>query len=174
MLLLTSTYAHSDEYKRWLSDIEYKLESTRMMHLAKTKQGATINAFTSDGCSGGLSAGWQLLASALEDFKLEFGKQPPWLHCCTKHDRAYWQGSTEEGFNKRLEADKQLQQCVIETGHIMKPELQKRFHLNEQQLDGLFETIAKVMFDAVRLGGRPCTPFAWRWGYGWPHCVLTF
>jgi hypothetical protein len=33
-----------------------------------------------------------------------------------------------------------------------------------------FRVIGDLMYFAVRAGGKPCSPFPWRWGYGWPNC----
>lgn len=38
--------------------------------------------FTTDGCSGGMSAIWRVL----------FKKPPPWEGDCTEHDESYWEG----------------------------------------------------------------------------------
>lgn len=70
---------------------------------------------------------------------------PPWEQCCVKHDLAYWRG----GFWKdRQEADLELMRCVKRHGH---------------------PVWAFLMFIAVRVGGSPLWPVAWRWGYGWQY-----
>ena len=89
-----------------------------------------INPFTTDGCS-------------------DFPDGTPthktlWLGCCTKHDKAYWQGGT---YNERREADKELRRCVANVGE---------------------PAIAALMLAGVRVGGSPYWPTRFRWGYGWP------
>ncbi len=69
-----------------------------------------------------------------------------WCECCFQHDVAYWQGGTER---QREDADIALKQCVLEkTGN---------------------KTLAKVMYDGVRLGGSPYFYNWYRWGYGWSY-----
>ncbi len=89
-----------------------------------------IDKFRTDGCS--------LFPNGT------FDSNALWLHCCTEHDRAYWQGGT---YNQRLEADQQLRQCVHDAGAPF---------------------IAQLMVEGVRLGGSPFFPTTYRWGYGWP------
>lgn len=68
-----------------------------------------------------------------------------WCDCCFEHDRAYWQGGTEE---ERLQADILLRECVrTKTGNA---------------------TLAETMYLGVRTGGGPAFPTWYRWGYGWP------
>jgi len=68
-----------------------------------------------------------------------------WLQCCKAHDFAYWQGGT---YRQRLDADKELKQCVAKVGE---PE------------------IALLMLAGVRVGGTPFLPTSFRWSYGWPY-----
>ncbi|WP_222937578.1 hypothetical protein [Spartinivicinus ruber] len=63
----------------------------------------TISNFTTDGCSGGMSALWNL-----------FEHSPPWENCCILHDKVYWQGGTAK---QRLQADYTLKQCVHQAGY---------------------------------------------------------
>lgn len=87
------------------------LEARAMTALAAVQARADARPapFTTDGCSGGLSAGWSVLA--------------------------------------------------------------RRLDVSPEQVRVAFELAAEVMYAAVRLGGGPCTPFPWRWGYGWPECA---
>ncbi|MEM1263727.1 MAG: hypothetical protein AAGH76_15110 [Pseudomonadota bacterium] len=67
-----------------------------------------------------------------------------WCHCCLEHDVAYWKGGTAA---QRQAADQQLRACVAEsTGS---------------------ESLARLMYEGVRSGGRPEFPTWYRWGYGW-------
>jgi len=58
---------------------------------------ATLNDFTSDGCS------------LFPDGR--FKDRGLWCDCCLNHDIAYWQGGTKED---RKRADEQLRDCVLE------------------------------------------------------------
>ncbi|CAM3683833.1 hypothetical protein [Rheinheimera salexigens] len=91
----------------------------------------TIKPFTTDGCS------------AFPDGT--FSQNELWLSCCTAHDFAYWQGGT---YAQRLQADKQLRQCVAQVGQ---------------------QHIAYLMLAGVRVGGSPYLPTSFRWGYGWSY-----
>lgn len=91
----------------------------------------TIKPFTTDGCS------------AFPDGT--FSQNELWLSCCTAHDYAYWQGGT---YAQRLQADKQLRQCVAQVGQ---------------------QHIAYLMLAGVRVGGSPYLPTSFRWGYGWSY-----
>ncbi len=126
--------------------------------------------FTSDGCSGGLSLTWLWLAETFPDFKLSYDSEPPWQHCCVNHDKAYWQGPAGDGFNLRKQADRELKQCVLATGRKKSLARQKDVDFNQILFDNAFEQVASQMYRAVRIGGGPCSPFPWRWGYGWGKC----
>jgi hypothetical protein len=63
-----------------------------------------IRPFTTDGCSGGMTAGWRLL----------FRRDPPWNDLCVAHDRAYWAGGTVAD---RRKADRVLLAGVVTAGH---------------------------------------------------------
>ena len=167
-----SGIGHADQ--GWLYDIEEQLENKRLLNLAAAQQLQTINKFTTDGCSGGMSQAWDFFAQALPTFAEKFKDQPPWEHCCVAHDRLYWRGATKNGYQKRKQADLELQACVIETGKHLAPRLKQQYKIPETTISAIFSTTADIMYTAVRLGGKPCTPFPWRWGYGWPTCSLWF
>ena len=136
---------------------------------------STLAAFTTDGCSGGLSVGWETLAEEIEDVRNYHGIRPPWEDCCIEHDRHYHAGpangaSAEESFEARKQADLALQACVIETGHTRAPELSVEYGVSPESVDTLYAVIAELMYRAVRVGGMPCSGLPWRWGYGWPEC----
>ncbi|MEL6595919.1 MAG: hypothetical protein AAFQ47_08280 [Pseudomonadota bacterium] len=110
-------------------------------------QDMPLASFVSDGCSGGLSTVWNSLPEAV-------GVDPlPFEGCCVIHDRAYHAGgraATARGsYMERLAADRAFRGCVAERGST---------------------ALADAMFQAVRLGGVPCTGLSWRWGYGRPGC----
>ena len=147
-------------------------ERQQMQRLAEQQHRpeARIGAFNSDGCSGGLSATWQGLAQSLPGFAASFGDLPPWEHCCNAHDRHYWLGDTVRGYERRLAADAELRACVIDTGSTEADRLARQLGVSVDEVDAAFALIAEAMFQAVRLGGAPCTRLPWRWGHGWPEC----
>ena len=57
------------------------------------------SAFTSDGCSGGMSEFWRQW----------LGLPPPWEGCCIEHDLVYFNGGTRR---QRRKADIKLMCCV--------------------------------------------------------------
>jgi len=127
------------------------------------------------GCSGGQSAGWDLLARTFPEMAKRHGNLPPWQQCCVAHDRAYHAGGgrqvdAEASYTARLRADDQLRRCVVETGERRVPVLMADYGLSRDQVSALYRSIADVMYKAVRLGGAPCTGLPWRWGFGWPQC----
>jgi len=155
-----------------LSEKLRQLEYWQMHWLEQTQQKAphSLAAFTTDGCSGGLSEGWKFMSRTLPAFQQRLGEQPPWEACCVAHDRIYWQGDTDNGYRKRLQADLNLRQCVINTGQQQSAALAQRYQMSVQKLQENFQIAADLMFRAVRLGGQPCSLLPWRWGYGWPYC----
>ena len=160
-------YERSDE-----DSSGWETEQRRLEQLARVQQRAphSLVAFQSDGCSGGLSQGWEELAKRIPAFATHFGERPPWEACCEAHDRIYWRGETENGFDKRMQADADLRACVAATGIELGPELVQRYGLSLESVKTAFAVTADLMYGAVRLGGAPCTDFSWRWGYGWPKC----
>lgn len=155
-----------------LENIERELEEWRYPALARIQQDKNnqLAPFTTDGCSGGLSDGWRYLAKKLPAFKQKFGDKPPYEACCVTHDRAYWRGEAEHGFEKRLQADAALQQCVVEYGKTHRDEFAREFSLSPAAIERNFVIIGALIYRAVRVGGMPCTDYTWRWGYGWPAC----
>jgi hypothetical protein len=131
-----------------------------------------INTFATDGCSGGMSEAWVFLAQALPEFSEKFGARPVWEDCCVAHDRVYWRGDTENGFSKRMQADQALRSCVQAYGPRLAPELATRHGLAGERVTSIFNVAGEMMYQAVRIGGKPCTLLPWRWGYGWPQCPL--
>ena len=134
-------------------------------------KGNQLTPFSTDGCSGGLSEAWQYIANAFPAFTQSYGDKPPWEDCCVEHDKAYWQGETQNGYQKRLMADSQLEQCVIEYGKQHAQEYADKYKLEKATVVTHFKIAASLMYGAVRLGGKPCSFLPWRWGYGWPHCL---
>jgi hypothetical protein len=168
---------NTDSYEPAVDTIELNLELERHERLISLIEGRdiTINGFTTDGCSGGLSAGWEILAVEFPEFAARHGALPPWQECCVIHDRQYHSGGAEthsasESFKRRKQADLDLKYCVMETGLLRSAVLQEMYHLTEQQVTDVYTAISELMYRAVRVGGLPCTEQPWRWGYGWPAC----
>ena len=139
----------------------------------QTADDAIISSFRSDGCSGGMSSSWQQLALVSPTFARIAGNQPPWTHCCVAHDRSYWRGETDSGYQKRLQADNELRSCVNRWGIEKGDDWAKKLGVNQQEIIGITRLTAELMYTAVRLGGAPCTGLPWRWGHGWPECQIS-
>lgn len=179
LLLTTSQYTYADSTEtpdglvnEVIDKVERDLETWRHEFLYQTiaHSDNAIKPFTTDGCSGGMSDGWQYMARVMPAFKEHFGNKPPWESCCVTHDKAYWAGATTNGFEKRREADDLLRQCVKQYGQAHSNEYSQRFRLDEDTIEKQFAITAELMYRAIRVGGQPCTLFQWRWGYGWPQC----
>ncbi|MEP2532543.1 hypothetical protein [Shimia sp.] len=145
-----------------------RLQATRNDHAS------VLAEFTTDGCSGGMSAAWETVSTIFPNFALAHEQHPPWEACCVTHDHAYHLGGENDdpvaSFEARIAADQALKICVIETSKLRSLDLQQQYDVSEQQVTWAYERIAKGMYDAVRLGGAPCSGLPWRWGYGWPQC----
>lgn len=157
--------------------LERQLEMKRHEQLVdlKAQPGSILAEFTTDGCSGGLSVGWEYLAGKIQHFHAMHGTRPAWEPCCVTHDRAYHTGgparaTAAESFEARKAADLALQACVLETGMKRIPELSAEYTISAQEVETLYRAIAALMYRSVRIGGMPCTGLPWRWGYGWPEC----
>ncbi|MGR3637075.1 MAG: hypothetical protein ACU0BK_14280 [Shimia sp.] len=141
---------------------------------ARSEDGAQLAAFTTDGCSGGMSAVWRTIAQSFPDFRDAQGEAPPWEQCCVVHDVAYHLGGEDvsplASYFARLSADESLRQCVLDVAERDSAALQLRYGQPHDTIETAFEFIANRMFDAVRVGGAPCSGLPWRWGYGWPQC----
>lgn len=132
--------------------------------------------FTTDGCSGGLSSTWAVVADLFPDFSAAHEGRPPWEACCFDHDRRYHNadGSTEasRSYDARLAADEELRQCVLAAGEARVPDLAKRYDVPETEVRLAYGAIGDALFNAVRFGGAPCSGLPWRWGYGYPDCFF--
>lgn len=131
--------------------------------------------FETDGCSGGMSWSWRVVADLFPDFEEAQGAAPPWEACCVTHDRAYHNagGTTdaESSFDARLAADEALRLCVVTQGKSRVTELATRYDVSEERIRFAYEMIGNAMYNAVRFGGAPCSGLPWRWGFGYPGCV---
>lgn len=130
--------------------------------------------FTTDGCSGGMSAGWALVAEQFPDLAQDGETTLPWTQCCVTHDQSYHNAGgaqdAEASFAARLAADTALRDCVIATGQAEQAATMDRLDLTAEQVDRGYRLLALSMYRAVRLGGGPCSGLPWRWGYGYPQC----
>jgi hypothetical protein len=133
--------------------------------------------FASDGCSGGMSEAWTTVARVSPGFLESYGASPPWLTCCIAHDRAYWNaaGARDAGDSlaRRLAADDAMRSCVTGVGRaeIARPTTANA--LTPAQTEMAYGMLAEAMFQAVRLGGMPCSGLPWRWGFGYPDCAAV-
>lgn len=136
---------------------------------------APLAPFETDGCSGGLSSSWRVVADLLPNFAGEHVEVPPWEACCVIHDRAYHgagrAGDAEESYAARLSADEALRACVVEEGAGRRDALATRYEVAPERIDQAYRAIAESMYAAVRFGGGPCSGLPWRWGFGYPNCV---
>lgn len=159
-----------EEIGRWIELPQHK----RLMKVAQNPS-VTPNAFTTDGCSGGMSAAWQPVAQVIPGFTEAYVAAPPWETCCVTHDRAYHSAdrktSENESFEARLQADETLLQCVLQDGQDRREEIATELMTRPEVVDQAYDLIANGMFQAVRLGGGPCSGLPWRWGYGYPSCI---
>jgi len=134
--------------------------------------------FETDGCSGGMSWSWRVVADLFPDFEQAQGAQPPWEDCCIVHDRAYYDAGNardaETSFEARLAADNALLQCVAQPSNEEVNALAQRYGVPTARIRFAYEMIAGSMFNAVRFGGGPCSGLPWRWGFGYPGCVPGF
>jgi hypothetical protein len=140
---------------------------------AKSAPDAALAPFATDGCSGGLSAGWTFAARQIPALAEHHGEHPPWEACCVEHDRAYHRAPGDDAlasFAARRRADESMRACVLAEGVARREALIQDYGLSAGMVDLLYEGIAGAMYRAVRLGGAPCSRLPWRWGYGWPQC----
>ena len=137
-----------------------------------------LTPFETDGCSGGMSWSWRVVADVFPNFADAQGSTPPWEVCCVDHDRVYHDAGgamdAEESFAARLAADEALRQCVAAPEESDVAEMSLRYGTSEEQVIFAFDLIATSMYNAVRFGGGPCSGLPWRWGYGYPGCVPGF
>lgn len=169
LALLPMTPAAAEDFGR-------TLELPAHRALMAVRQAADLVPFTTDGCSGGLSEGWTLVADAFPDFAAAHQVSPPWEACCVTHDRAYHAAgdarTAEASWQARLDADRGLQSCVRATAGDRADALADLYGMTPGQVRDAYATIAGAMFLAVRFGGGPCSGLPWRWGFGYPSCTL--
>ena len=180
LLVISAMWGYATEpapSESWLDGLEHSLELGRHERLLAEIQNPdhSLSSFTTDGCSGGLSVGWQYLSEKIPSLKTVHGDLPPWESCCVSHDRLYHKAgersvTAEMSFTARRQADESLRSCVIEVGLSRAPELSEQYELSVEELGQVYQVIGNLMYRAVRIGGVPCSGLPWRWGYGWPQC----
>lgn len=142
------------------------------------KEGTELSEFTTDGCSGGMSAVWTYIGANFPRFSEVHSNAPPWVDCCVAHDRDYHsaggENDAEASFDARLASDETLRMCVEATADRRKQELTQAYGTDEKTVLETYDAIARAMFHSVRLGGGPCSGLPWRWGYGYPQCPTIF
>lgn len=156
--------------------LSIEMAAHRRLIVVMDKAGHDPAPFVTDGCSGGLSMAWDVVASLFPSIADTHQDRPTWEACCVTHDRAYHDaGGTRtagDSYRARVAADETLRACILKTGAGRAPHLSQTYGLTEAQIAGAYDLIAEAMFHAVRLGGGPCTGLPWRWGYGYPGCLL--
>ena len=147
----------------------------RRLSRVMAEAGYRATPFVTDGCSGGLSLAWGAVANYLPPLAGVHDEYPPWEACCVTHDRAYHVAggarTAQESYRARLSADEALRDCVLDTGVLRSPQLVETYDVTDAQVAAAYALIADAMFNAVRLGGGPCSALPWRWGYGYPGCL---
>lgn len=151
-----------------------ELRAHRALAELRAAPDTVLEPFTTDGCSGGLSEVWSLVAASFPAFAQAHRSRPPWEACCVEHDRAYHRGGdtpgAEASYQSRLDADAALRACVKATAFKRSEDLSALYGMTPLQIGNTYGTIAEAMYLAVRFGGAPCTGLSWRWGYGYPPC----
>ncbi|MEM9787989.1 MAG: hypothetical protein AAF801_15935 [Pseudomonadota bacterium] len=170
--VLSATVAQANDWSDQFSRA-VELPAHRWLAEQRATRG-TPAEFTTDGCSGGMSSLWTFVAEHYPAFSDAHGGIPPWEGCCVTHDRAYHDAGPDPdpdaSYDARLDADKALRLCVKGTASLRDSVLMQEYGMSEAQVRAAYDAISVSMFQAVRLGGGPCTGLPWRWGYGYPQC----
>ena len=144
------------------------------LHQVQNEDSDALAEFTTDGCSGGMSAAWAAMAGTFPAFERMYQQQAPWHNCCVEHDRAYHLGGSgltaEASYLSRLDADEDLRLCVQTVAQSQSDALALQYDQSAEDVALAINFVADRMYDAVRVGGLPCSGLPWRWGYGWPQC----
>ena len=97
-----------------------ELPAHRALQRVREAPGTTLAPFTTDGCSGGLSDVWRVVADRFPAFAEAHRQAPPWEGCCVIHDRAYHAAARTPRQNSAMppacRADQALQLCVDHSG----------------------------------------------------------
>ncbi len=161
-------------YVFFFTSLTFNPLTERQLHeqLENTKQTHELAPFVSDGCSGGVSAGWtrgvQQFSEISSSFEASYGEIAviPFEAACIAHDAAYHTG--EGGYIGRLRADNALRTAILTYAMENYAEIQTRTGITTpEQVLYLYELIAEAVYRGVRLGGAPCTGETYAWGYGY-------
>lgn len=171
VMIVASYSAGADEPSAETESPELWLHE-RLIETVETQDGP--NAFSTDGCSGGMSDVWRLIAWLSPEFVEAHGQTPPWETCCVAHDRIYHDAAgaqdAPESWQARYDADVALRACVAEAAPDQVARLEAGYGMSPDTVIALYRILSDTMFHAVRLGGVPCSGLPWRWGYGYRHC----
>ena len=143
--------------------------------IKKIENGGELAPFSTDGCSGGITSGWAVAAELIPGFEDRYREKPPWENCCLDHDQVYHfagnAATADESYYGRLAADEALLACVLAQGEQDAQAIGDSFNVSREIVEDTYAVIGQAMFNAVRLGGGPCSGLPWRWGYGYPSCL---
>lgn len=157
-------------------DLMRNVEMPAHRALVEQSLGGNPAPFETDGCSGGMSASWRLVADTFPKFGAVYESHPPWESCCVTHDRAYHNAggalTAEASFDARLTADRALRACVKDFGSTHAQDYAVRYDMTPEQVTSAVSITAEAMYMAVRFGGGPCSGLPWRWGFGYPGCSI--
>lgn len=152
-----------------------ELPSHRSLLSVVNAPDSALAPFETDGCSGGLSTTWSVVADLFPGFADAHENRPPWEDCCVAHDRLYHDAAgaetAEESYDARLAADEELRACVVAGSGNRADKLAEIYDATPEQVTLAYRTIGDAMFNAVRFGGAPCSGLPWRWGFGYPGCI---
>ena len=131
----TSTTAEPEPSESFALQLSIEMAAHRRLVEIMDEAGYTPAPFVTDGCSGGLSMAWDVIADLLPAFAETHEEHPPWEACCVTHDRAYHAAggarTAEESYRARLAADQALRACVLDTGARRTEHLSETYNLSE-------------------------------------------
>lgn len=153
-------------------------EAEQVIVLESAKQKYPLSSFSSDGCSGNVSALWdnsvKTLSSKFPSFSDKYSatQQIPFEEACVVHDKVYHLG--EGGYIGRLRADNELRMAIIDYSIDNSEEIKKRTGIKStEEVIFMYEFIAETIYRGVRLGGAPCTGMPYAWGFGYNNGVCN-
>lgn len=157
-------------------DLMRSVEMPAHRALMQVRDDAPLTRFETDGCSGGLSSSWRMVADLFPSFGALYEEHPPWEYCCVTHDRAYHNAgeavTAEQSYAARLTADDALRTCVQAHGETHAQDYAERYDMTPDQIRTVHKITGEAMYTAVRFGGGPCSGLPWRWGFGYSGCSI--
>ncbi|WP_260105492.1 hypothetical protein [Phaeobacter inhibens] len=131
--------------------------------------GGKTAPFTTDGCSGGLSAIWRQMSGTSGT---EGG--PPFEICCIVHDRQYHNaagiGGADPAVSDEVELAATSQRARLVADQALRRCVETNLSAKDPTIANLASPVAVAIYAAVRFGGAPCSGLSWRWGYGYRPC----